>query len=66
MDMFESKGIPPRICAELKDRLVKAGFVNENVEIVPLPMNHDGKRGELLWYIIMHTFYYLGFYALCI
>jgi hypothetical protein len=49
MDMFEPKGIPPRICAELEDRLVRAGFVNAILEVTPLLLNHDGKRGELLW-----------------
>jgi hypothetical protein len=49
MDVFESKCIPRRICAELEDRLLKAGFVNEISEVIPLPLNHDGKRGELLW-----------------
>lgn len=51
MDTFQSKGIPPSISRELKDRLIRAGFVNEKLEIHPLPINHDGKRGELMWYL---------------
>lgn len=50
MDAFSSKDIPPAISCELKDRLVKAGFVNETLKITPLPINHDGKRGKLMWY----------------
>jgi hypothetical protein len=48
-NIFKSKGIPTRISTELESRLAKAGFVNEKLEITPLPINHNGKRGELLW-----------------
>jgi hypothetical protein len=49
MGGFSLKGIPAKVSSELKDRLIKAGFVNEKLEITPLPINHDGKRGELVW-----------------
>jgi hypothetical protein len=50
MKVFTYSNIPTSVCAELKDRLIKAGFLNEVVEITPLPINHEGKRGELIWY----------------
>jgi hypothetical protein len=50
MDAFSAKGIPPSITSELKDRLIKAGFVSEVLTITPLPVNHEGKRGSLFWY----------------
>lgn len=49
MNAFRAKGISLSITGEIKDRLVEAGFVNEVLTITPLPVNHDGKRGELLW-----------------
>jgi hypothetical protein len=49
MGVFSSLSIPPRITTELLDRLLKTGFVNEKLEVIPLPVNHDGKRGELMW-----------------
>lgn len=49
MKGFSLKGIPGSVSGELKDRLVAAGFVNEKLQITPLPINHDGKRGKLVW-----------------
>lgn len=49
MTAFTHVNIPSSICADLKDRLTKAGFLNEVVEIIPLAINHGGKRGELIW-----------------
>lgn len=49
LSVFSTHGLPTKIGEELEDRLVIAGFVNQVLEITPLPLNHDGKRGELLW-----------------
>lgn len=49
MAVFGTLGMPIRICEELESRLLKAGFVNQVLQITPLPINHDGKGGELLW-----------------
>jgi hypothetical protein len=47
--MFSSRRIPPRICSELGDRLTYAGFVNQELKITPMSVNHGGKAGKLLW-----------------
>lgn len=49
MNVFRSLGIPARISTELLDRLIQAGFVNEKLDVTPIPINYDGKRGELMW-----------------
>jgi SAM-dependent methyltransferase len=46
---FGARDIPKILGTELEDRLLKAGFVNEVLQVTPLPLNHDGKGGELLW-----------------
>jgi hypothetical protein len=48
-EMFSSRGIPPQISVELEDRTIKAGFVNQVVNIIPLAINHGGKSGDLFW-----------------
>jgi hypothetical protein len=53
MESFSKNGIPTSITYELKDRLVKAGFVNEHLTVTPLPVNHDGKSGDLFWYVVV-------------
>lgn len=53
MGMFSAAGIPTKICEELEARIVNAGFVNPTKIVTPLPLNHDGKRGELVWYDII-------------
>jgi hypothetical protein len=47
--MSISRGMIPTIARELKDRLLKAGFVKPVVKITRIPLNHGGKIGELLW-----------------
>jgi hypothetical protein len=46
---FGARGIPKELGTELEDRLLRAGFINEVLQVTPLPLNHDGKGGELLW-----------------
>lgn len=54
--MSLAQGLPPNIANELKDRLVKAGFVDVVVKSTPIPLNHGGKAGELLWADIKHIY----------
>lgn len=51
MQLFKSIDIPTNICNELEGRLKKAGFVDIVLQIIPIPLNHGGKRGELMWYV---------------
>jgi hypothetical protein len=50
--MFSSRGIPPKIALELEGRLIKAGFENQVLKVTPLPINHTGKAGKLMWYVV--------------
>lgn len=48
-DMFRSRNLPANICVKLEGRVIKAGFVNQVVNIPQLALNHNGKIGELFW-----------------
>lgn len=52
--VFNALDMPVRICDELEGRLEAAGFVNRVLNVTPLPVNHDGKRGESLWYVALY------------
>jgi hypothetical protein len=47
--MFKVLGISANVCAQLKERLIRSGIVNQVLKVRTLPLDHDGKRGELLW-----------------
>jgi hypothetical protein len=49
-------GFPPRIGSELKQRLLRAGFVNVRVKITNIPLNHSNRVGELLWGDYRHAY----------
>ncbi|KAK4520368.1 uncharacterized protein ATC70_008502 [Mucor velutinosus] len=48
-DMLKSHQIPASIALGLDDRVSNAGFDVERIIITPMPINHKGKAGELLW-----------------
>ncbi|KAI8088040.1 S-adenosyl-L-methionine-dependent methyltransferase [Gilbertella persicaria] len=52
--LFDSRGLRIKIGLELEDRLRQAGFENIVVKKIPLPFNHSGKIGELLWCDFQH------------
>ncbi|KAI8088087.1 S-adenosyl-L-methionine-dependent methyltransferase [Gilbertella persicaria] len=54
--MLESRNMPPRIASELEDRLTKAGFVNQVLNVTPLKLNHTDKAGVLLWDDYKHAY----------
>lgn len=54
--MSTSRGLPPLIATELKDRLSKAGFVDVVVKSTPIPLNQDEKASQLLWDDIKHIY----------
>jgi hypothetical protein len=43
MKEFVYSGIPTHLCAVLQDRLVRAGFADEMLEITSIPINHGDK-----------------------
>lgn len=47
--MSAARGFPENLCSQLEDRLGKAGFVKQTLQITPLALNHSGKGGELFW-----------------
>lgn len=44
-----SRNMPPKVSIELQDRLTRAGFVDIELEMTPLKLNHTDKAGYLLW-----------------
>ncbi|GAN05891.1 methyltransferase type 11 [Mucor ambiguus] len=48
-DMLISRNMPTKVACEIEDRLIKAGFVNTNLKMTPLKLNHTDKAGKLLW-----------------
>ncbi|KAI8371069.1 S-adenosyl-L-methionine-dependent methyltransferase [Blakeslea trispora] len=51
-----SRGIQFEIGEELEDRVQKAGFENVHVKKLEIPLNHNGKIGELFWDDYRHAF----------
>lgn len=47
--MMRSHQLVPDIGAHLKDRIEKAGFVNQKLHIFEFKMNHTDKGGQLVW-----------------
>lgn len=54
--MTTSRGLPAHIATELKDRLIKAGFVDVVVKSTPIPLNQDDKISQLLWADFKHAY----------
>ncbi|KAL9549034.1 hypothetical protein MBANPS3_005398 [Mucor bainieri] len=48
-NMLQTRGMPPKISNELQDRAAKAGFVDAQLQITPLKLNHGGQAGKMLW-----------------
>lgn len=48
-NMMRSRQLVPEIALQLKDRITKAGLVNQKVKIFEFKMNHTDKGGELFW-----------------
>ncbi|KAK4520336.1 uncharacterized protein ATC70_008470 [Mucor velutinosus] len=55
-DMLNSRNMPNKAACEIEDRLIKAGFVNTNLKITPLKLNHTDKTGKLLWEDYKHGY----------
>lgn len=47
--MMRMRQMVPEIAAQLKDRIIKAGFDSAEVQIVHFKLNHTDKSGELFW-----------------
>jgi hypothetical protein len=47
--MLESRGMPPKISCELRERITQAGFVDAKENIINLSLNYNGRAGKLLW-----------------
>ncbi|KAL9542290.1 hypothetical protein PS6_009871 [Mucor atramentarius] len=54
--MLQSKGMPPKISNELQERATKAGFVDAQVQITALKLNHGGQAGKMLWDDYQHGY----------
>ncbi|RCH84491.1 hypothetical protein CU098_001335, partial [Rhizopus stolonifer] len=47
--VMEARGLQFDVALQLKDRLQEAGFENIVVKKLPIPFNHGGKIGQLIW-----------------
>lgn len=47
--MLIARNMPPKIAVQLKERITKAGFVHQHLDMKLLTLNHTDKAGELLW-----------------
>lgn len=54
--MLESRDIPADIPLQLEERMNRAGYVNLVETRSFLPLNHGGKAGKLMWYVIKPAF----------
>jgi hypothetical protein len=48
-DMLLARNMTPKIAVELEERINKAGYVHQCLDIKRLTLNHTDKAGELLW-----------------
>ncbi|KAL7319725.1 hypothetical protein PS15m_002826 [Mucor circinelloides] len=55
-EMMLSRNMPPKVSIELQDRLTRAGFVDIELEMTPLKLNHTDKAGYLLWGDYKHAY----------
>ncbi|KAG2203035.1 hypothetical protein INT47_013251 [Mucor saturninus] len=56
MGMMVARQIPFLAASELEERLKKAGFVDVQVKLSKIPLNHGGKVGKLLWEDYFHVY----------
>jgi hypothetical protein len=47
--MLLARNMTPKIAVELEERINKAGYVHQCLDIKRLTLNHTDKAGELLW-----------------
>lgn len=56
MKMLTARNITFSITTQMEEKLTQAGFVDVEVKLTKIPLNHGGKVGKLLWDDYHHVY----------